>query len=223
VFDPGRRDAVRRGLRRRAAAAALGHGARDGRARAEIDLMKGDDRLLPRLSPSRYEVARSKGGPMPAELFAGFGVSSNGMPGLGLVPTLRAGLRKEVGSRSVALRLHIDYSAKDATDASTPAPFNYGYSRIGGGGALLTPVYGGKYLVEAGVDASYGWNSQSLRDGRHFNVGDVTGGLAVVASAPVGRMRLAFDGTFGGTVLKLNNATTVKPSAVASIVLLYGF
>jgi Caspase domain len=197
--------------------------ARDGRARAELDLMKGDDRLLPRLSPSRYEVARAKGGPMPAELFAGFGLSSNGLPGFGIAPTLRAGLRKEIGSRSVALRLHLDYAAKNVSDTSATTPFNYGYSRIGGGGALLTPVIGGKYLIEAGVDIAYGWNSQTLRDSRHFNVGDVTGGLAVVASAPIGRMRLAFDGMFGGSVFKLDNATTVKPVSVASLVLLYGF
>jgi hypothetical protein len=197
--------------------------ARDGRARAEVDLIKGDDRLLPRLSPSRYEIARSKGGPPPAEWFAGFGVATSGLPGFGMAPTLRAGMRREIGSRSVAMRLHLDYTAKDVTDSSVARSLSYGYSRIGGGGALLTPVVGGKYLVEAGVDVGYGWNSQSLRDGRHFNVGDLTGGLALVASAPVGRLRLAFDGMFGGSVFKLNNSTTVKPVSVASILILYGF
>ena len=78
-------------------------------------------------------------------------------------------------------------------------------------------------LVEAGVDLGYGYASQSLRDGRHFNAHDVTGGLAVVASAPIGRMRVAFDGMFGGTAFKLDRSETVKPVAIASLVLLYGF
>jgi hypothetical protein len=197
--------------------------ARDGRARAELDLMKGDDRLLPRLSPSRYEVARSKGGPKPTEWFAGFGVASTGMPGMGLAPTVRAGMRREVGSTSLAMHLHLDYTAKDVTDIAGGRQLPYGYSRIGGGGALLTPVLGGKRLVEAGVDLSTGWNTQSLRDGRNYKAVDFTGGLAVVASMPVGRMRLAFDGMLGGTAFKLNNSETVKPAAIASVVLLYGF
>jgi hypothetical protein len=53
--------------------------ARDGRARAELDLFKGDDRLLPRLSPSRYEIARSKGGPKPTEWFAGVGFAATAL------------------------------------------------------------------------------------------------------------------------------------------------
>jgi hypothetical protein len=197
--------------------------ARDGRAHADIDLIRGDDRLLPRLSPTRYEIARSKGGPPPTEWFAGFGVSTVGTTQGGLAPTLRAGMRREVGTNSLAMRLHIDYTTKDVLDQSAPSALSYGYSRIGGGGALLTPVVGGKYLVEAGVDVGYGWNTQTLHDGRKFSVGDLTGGLAVVASAPVGRMRLAFDGMFGGTAFKLNKAATVKPVAVASVVVLYGF
>jgi hypothetical protein len=196
---------------------------RDGRARAELDLLRGDDRLLPRLSPTRYEIARSKGGPLPTEWFAGFGVATIGVTQGGLAPTLRAGMRREVGTSSLALRLHLDYTTKDVLDRSVPDALSYGYSRIGGGGALLTPVVGGKYLIEAGVDLGYGWNTQTLHDGRKFNVGDFTGGLAVVASVPVGRMRLAFDGMFGGTAFKLNKAETVKPIAVASVVMLYGF
>jgi caspase domain-containing protein len=197
---------------------------RDGRARAELDLLRGDDRLLPRLSPTRYEIARSKGGPLPTEWFAGFGVATLGVTQGGVAPTLRMGFRREVSStNALALRMHLDYTTKDVNDQSAPSGLSYGYSRVGAGGALLTPVVGGKYLLEAGVDLGYGWNTQTLHDGRKFNVGDFTGGLAVVASAPVGRMRLAFDGMFGGTAFKLNQAETVKPVAIASVVLLYGF
>jgi Caspase domain len=190
---------------------------RDGRARTELDLVRGDDRALGRLVPSRYEVARSKGGPLPAEWFAGFGLASSGLPGFGVAPALRAGFRREVGQ--LALRLHGDYMFKEAQDVN----FRYGYSRVGGGAALLTPVVGSKYLVEAGVDLGYGWSTQSLRDGRHFSVGDAQAGLAVVASAPLGRMRLAFDGMFGASAFKLNGHETAKPVAIASLVLLYGF
>jgi hypothetical protein len=194
---------------------------RDGRARTELDLLRGDDRLLPRLSPSRYELARSKGGPPPTEWFAGFGLASAGLPSFGVAPAFRAGFRREIGQ--LALRLHGDYMFKDVTDTSASPTRKYGYSRVGGGAALLTPVFGSKYLLEAGVDLGGGWNSQTFRSGQRFSSADVNAGLAVVASAPIGRMRLAFDGMLGGSAFKLDAATTVKPVAIASLVLLYGF
>jgi caspase domain-containing protein len=194
---------------------------RDGRATAELNLALGENLLLPRLSPSRYEMARSKGGPMPTEWFAGFGVATVGLPGFGAAPAFRAGFRREVGQ--LALRFHGDYVFKDVVDATGGLSKSYGYSRVGGGAALLTPVVGSKYLLEAGVDIGYGYAQQSWRDGQHHAAGDVTAGLALVASVPVARMRLAFDGMVGGSAFKLNNVTTVKPVAILSVVLLYGF
>ena len=190
---------------------------RDGRARGDLDLVRGQDLFLPKLAPTRYELARSKGGPLPTEWFAGFGVASWGMPSFGIAPAFRGGFRREIGQ--LALRFHGDYMFKDVADGN----FHYGYSRVGGGAALLTPIVGSKYLLEAGVDLGYGYATQSLRDGRHFSAHDFTGGLAVVASVPVGRMRLAFDGMFGGTAFKLDRSETVKPVTIASVVLLYGF
>jgi Caspase domain len=189
---------------------------KDGRARGEIDLTGGEDRLLPTLAPTRYELARSKGGPLPTEWFAGFGVASSGMPSFGIAPAFRGGFRREIGQ--LALRFHGDYASKDVVEGR----FHYGYSSVGGGTALLTPVVGSKHLLEAGVDLGYGYASQTLRDGRHFSAHDFTAGLAVVASAPVGRMRLAFDGMLGGTAFKLDRSETVRPVAIASLVLLYG-
>lgn len=190
---------------------------KDGRARGDIELARGQDLLLPKLAPSRYELARAKGGPLPTEWFAGFGLASWGMPSFGIAPAFRGGFRREIGQ--LAVRFHGDYMFKDVDDGS----FHYGYSRVGGGAALLTPIVGSKQLLEAGVDLGYGYGTQSLRDGRTFHAHDFTGGLAVVASAPIGRMRLAFDGMFGGTAYKLNGGETVKPVAIASLVLLYGF
>ncbi len=190
---------------------------RDGRARGDIDLTRGEDLLLPKLAPTRYELARAKGGPPPTEWFAGFGLASWGMPSFGVAPAFRGGFRREVGQ--LAVRVHGDYLFKDVVDRS----FRYGYSRVGGGAALLTPVLGSRHLLEAGVDLGYGYATQSLPDGRRFSAHDLTGGLAVVASAPLGRMRLAFDGMFGGTAFRLDRTETVKPVAIASLVLLYGF
>jgi caspase domain-containing protein len=194
---------------------------RDGRATGELDLGRGMELTVPKLAPSRYEIARSKGGPMPTEWFAGFGVATVGLPGFGAAPALRAGFRREIGQ--LALRFHGDYLFKDVTDTTGGTPKTYGYSRVGGGAALLTPVVGSKYLLEAGVDLGGGYAQQAWRDGQHYSGGDVTGGLAVVASAPIARMRLAFDGMVGGSAFKLNKSATVKPVAVASVVLLYGF
>jgi Caspase domain len=190
---------------------------KDGRARGDIDLARGADLLLPKLAPTRYELARSKGGPPPTEWFAGFGLASWGMPSFGLAPAFRGGFRREIGQ--LAVRFHADYMFKDVSEGA----LRYGYSRIGAGAALLTPVIGSKHLVEAGVDLGYGYARQSLRDGRSFSAHDITGGLAVVASAPIGRMRIAFDGMFGGTAFKLDRSEAVKPVVIGSLVLLYGF
>jgi hypothetical protein len=190
---------------------------RDGRARGDFDLGRGEDLALPKLAPTRYELARSKGGPLPTEWFAGFGLASSGLPSFGVAPAFRAGFRREIGQ--LAVRVHADYMFKTVEEGG----LRYGFSRIGGGAALLTPVFGSRHLVEAGVDLGGGYASQSLSDGRSFSAPDLNGGLAVVASAPVGRMRVAFDGTFGASLFKLDGAGTVRPMFVASAVLLYGF
>ena len=56
----------------------------------EITLAKADVRVLPQLSPTRYERARQKGGPAPLVVFAGGGISSLRLSGFGVAPALRA-------------------------------------------------------------------------------------------------------------------------------------
>jgi len=73
------------------------------------------------------------------------------------------------------------------------------------------------------VDLGYGWNTQTLSQGKTYHRGDFTGGAAVVASMQLGRFRLAFDGMFGGVALKVDDKSTVKPAVVGTAALLYGF
>ncbi|HEY6106752.1 MAG TPA: caspase family protein, partial [Anaeromyxobacteraceae bacterium] len=67
----------------------------EGRATAELSLARGETRELPPLVPTRYELARAKGGPMPGVLYAGAGVATMGLPGFGVAPLGRIGLRQE--------------------------------------------------------------------------------------------------------------------------------
>jgi hypothetical protein len=57
---------------------------RNGRAVAEVTLVSGRTVSLPSLEPTRYEVARSKGGPKPGLLYAGAGIWSTDLPGFGV-------------------------------------------------------------------------------------------------------------------------------------------
>jgi hypothetical protein len=191
--------------------------ARNGRARGGVGLARGDDRPLPLLEPTRYEVARSKGGPRPGELFAGLGAQLVSMPAGGVAPAVRVGLRREVGP--AGLVLSADYAFKSVRDRA----LSYDYWRVGGDAALLVPIAGGRRLVEGGVVAGYGWASQTLKDRRSFTAGDATAGFLVRASLPVGRMRAALDLAGGARTFELNDGRTVRPAAMASLVVLYGF
>jgi hypothetical protein len=191
--------------------------AANGRARGTLDVAAGDDRTVPLLEPTRYEVARSKGGPRPAEAFAGFGGQLVSVPGGGVAPAIRAGLRREVGPAGLVLSL--DYAFKDVTDQGE----TYAYQRVGGELALLLPVAGSERLLEGGVMAGYGWATQTWRDHRSFSAGDATAGALLRWSLPVGRLRAALDLEAGGRIFELDGKRTLRPAAGVSAVLLYGF
>jgi hypothetical protein len=190
---------------------------REGRARGEVTLARGDDRALPILQPTRYEVARSKGGPLPTETFAGLGAAVVSLPSGGVAPAIRAGIRREAGPAGLVLSL--EYAGKEIRDRSV----TYSWTRIGGEAALMLPVAGARRLLEAGAFAGYGWSTQTLRDRRSFSAGDLTGGLALRASVPIGRLRTALDLSGGVRTFRLDDARTVRPAAAASLVVLYGF
>ncbi len=190
--------------------------ARNGRALGQVTLGRGETRALPHLVPTRYEVARSKGGPLPTEIWVGAGVQATGMPGTAAVPGFRLGLRREVGP--LALVVHADYAVGDVSDQG----LGYGFTRAGGGLSALLPIVGGRALLEGGLDLGGGWNSQALRDGRHFETGDLTAGLALRGSMPVGPLRAALDLTGGAKFFALNGERVVRPVANLTLLLLYG-
>jgi len=188
----------------------------DGRARGDVVLARGETRMLPRLTPTRYEMARAKGGPLPTEWWLGGGLHLTGLPGGGVVPSLRAGLRREVGP--FGLLVHADYAFGDVTDKT----LTYGYTRLGGGASLLLPIAGYRTLLEGGLDLGGGWNGQALRDGRHFETGDLTGGAVLRLSRPFGPVRAAIDVFGGARYMKVNDSMGVRPAAGATLVILYG-
>jgi hypothetical protein len=190
--------------------------ARDGRARGDFKLARGETRLLPRLTPTRYEVARSKGGPLPTEWWLGAGGHLVGLGGAGMIPSLRAGLRREVGP--FGLVVHADYAVGDVTVGGLPTS----YTRLGGGATLLYPLAGSRVLLEGGLDLGGGWNTQGLKDGRHFETGDLTGGVALRLSMPLGRFRTALDLAGGVRTMNFDDSRTWRPALGATLVVLYG-
>jgi hypothetical protein len=188
----------------------------DGRARGDLMLSRGETRALPRLTPTRYEMARSKGGPAPTEWWLGGGAHLVGISGASVVPSVRAGLRREVGP--FGLVVHADYAFGDVTDRGLA----FGYTRIGGGASLLYPLAGSRTLLEGGVDLGAGLSTQALRDGRSFQSGDVVGGLALRVSRPIGRLRAALDLFGGARVMTVNDARSARPAMNATLVILYG-
>jgi hypothetical protein len=190
---------------------------REGRARGALTLAQGDDRALPLLEPTRYEVARSKGGPLSTEAFAGIGAQRVPLPSGGVAPSVRAGVRREAGPAGLVLA--VEYAGRDVRDRSIA----YTWSRLGVEGTALLPIAGARHLLEGGFFAGYGWTTQTLRDRRAFSAGDLSAGLALRASLPVGRLRAALDLSGGVRAFELDAARVVRPVAAGALVLLYGF
>ncbi|HET8538565.1 MAG TPA: caspase family protein [Anaeromyxobacter sp.] len=187
-----------------------------GRARGDLGIGRGEERLVPVLQPTRYEAARAKGGPKSMEAFAGVGAALVSMPGGGVAPAVRAGVRREVGPAGLVV------SAEYALASVEEGAFAYDWSRIGLDAALLVPVVGGRTLLEAGVFGGYGWATQALPDSRTFHAGDATAGFLARLSIPVGRLRGALDVAAGGRTFELNGSRTVEPAGSVSFVVLYG-
>src|SRR5262249_51295517 len=117
----------------------------EGYASAELTLAKADVQSLPRLSPTRYERARQKGGPAPLVVFAGGGITSLRLSNFGVAPALRAGVRKELGE--LGLRFHAEVARKDVSDVN----LKYTYWSASGALALVTPLVDGPLFLEGGV------------------------------------------------------------------------
>ncbi len=191
----------------------------EGRATGSVNLARGDDLALPILAPTRYELARAKGGPKPGLLYTGVGASWVDLPGFPVAPTFRVGVRKELGP--VGLRVRFEYAFAQAADQD----LRYDWSWLGAAVAVFYPVNAGRILIEAGPELGYGYASQRLAapDKRSFESGVLSASLAFMVTAPVGPVRLGLDGSVGAQGLKLNGQDTVKPAASAAVLVLYGF
>ncbi len=188
----------------------------EGRAEAELTLARADVRTLPALSPTRYERARAKGGPAPMVAFVGGGVTAVSLPGFGIAPAVRAGLRTELGQ--FGLRIHAEVARKDVSD--TPN-LRYTYWSATTGAALVTPLLYGPVFVEGGIMGGYGIASQSLINGvSHTGAGPLAGGV-LQATMRVGKMRLGLDLDVEARFMRLDQASVVKPAASFSLVALF--
>ncbi len=186
----------------------------EGHAKAEITLAKADVKILPPLSPTRYERARAKGGPDPLVAFAGGGVTALKLPGFGVAPAVRAGVRTELGE--LGLRFQAEIARKDVFDQQ----FHYTWWSGTGGAALVAPLLYGPVFVEGGVLGGYMLGSQSDSSGSHIAGGPLAGGV-LQATWRIGGVRLGVDLEAEARFFKLNDASTVKPAASLSLVALW--
>ena len=189
----------------------------EGRAAADLELERGTVEPLPPLAPTRYELARAKGGPKPGLLFAGGGATALGLPGFGVAPTVRLGARKEVGP--IGVRVRLDYLGTTVNDQG----LRYDLAYFGAAVAALYPLNTSRVLVEAGPELGYGYASQRLSTGLGFHSNLFWGGLAAMVTAPVGPVRVGLDAAAGGNLMKLNYETTVRFGWSASLLVLWGF
>ncbi|HVO19239.1 MAG TPA: hypothetical protein VMU15_08285 [Anaeromyxobacter sp.] len=190
-----------------------------GFAVAEVLLERGAAQPLPPLSPTRYELARSKGGPKPGLVFAGGGLLTLGLPGFGAAPAARIGVRKELGP--VGLRLRLDYAGKTASD---PHLGRYDLAYVGGALAALSPLNAARVLVEAGPELGYGFATQRLAsNGRGFGSSVLWAGGAAMVTAPFGPVRLGADAGVGLQAFRLDGHGVVRPAASLSLLALWGF
>lgn len=188
----------------------------DGLASATVTLERGQTQSLPALRPSTYELARAKGGARPRLAFLGGGVGTFPLPGVGIAPLLRAGLRQEIGS--LGLRLRFDYQRSAATDLS----LHYSFSYFGAGAALLAPFSVGPVLLEVGPEAGAGLALQQVAAGKSYSAPDLTASLVAMASFRAGPVRLGLDLSAGAHAFRLDGNATVRPGATLALFVLYG-
>ena len=188
-----------------------------GRATGSLSVSSGDDLQVPFLQPSRYEVARSKGGPKPGLLYTGAGVTWIDLPGFGAAPSIAVGLRKEVGP--VGLRARLEYATAHVSQPS----LNYDFSLVSGTLAALYPLNVDRVLIEAGPVVGYGYASQIRADRRSFDTDMLIGGAAFMLTAPLGPVRMGIDGMIGVQRFTLDQSATLRPTASGALLVLYGF
>ena len=126
-------------------------------------------------------------------------------------------MRKEVGP--VGVRVRLDYLGKAVNDLGV----RYDLAYAGGAVAALYPLNASRVLVEAGPEIGYGYASQRLSDRRSFGSNLLWGGVALMATAPAGPVRIGLDAAVGGDLMRLDFRSTVRPAASLSVLALWGF
>ncbi|HYS07524.1 MAG TPA: caspase family protein [Myxococcales bacterium] len=188
----------------------------EGFASTELTLSKADVQSLPRMSPTRYERARQKGGPAPLVFFAGGGFTSLRLSNFGIAPALRAGVRKELGE--FGLRFHAEVARKDVSDINV----RYTYWSATGAVGLVTPIVDGPLFLEGGLVAGYTYASQTLTDGSgSYNASGPQAGGVLQATTRIGPVRVGLDLQAEARFFRLNDAAVVRPGISLSLVALF--
>jgi len=186
-----------------------------GYATTEVDLERADVRTLPTLSPTRYDRARQKGGPAPLVAFAGGGITAAPLPGFGIAPAVRAGVRKELGD--LGLRIHAEVARKDVSDDG----LRYSFWSASGAAALVMPLLDGTVFLEGGLLGGYTFASQSVSGGASYTGGGPIAGGVLQATTRLGSIRLGLDLQAEARFFRLNDAAVVRPGASLSLVALF--
>lgn len=187
----------------------------EGFASAELELARSEDRALPRLLPTRYEQARQKGGPSPVIAFAGGGVAAVPLPGFGLAPSARAGLRKELGD--FGLRFHAEIARGNVATSA----LRYTSWSASGGAALVSPLDAGRVFLEGGLLLGYALASQAVAGGgSHLASGPMAGGV-LQATTRLGPVRVGLDLQVDARLFRLNDRAVVRPGTSLSLVALF--
>ncbi|HEY4883865.1 MAG TPA: caspase family protein [Myxococcales bacterium] len=187
-----------------------------GYATTEVDLERADVRNLPTLSPTRYDRARQKGGPAPLVAFAGGGITAAPLPGFGIAPAVRAGVRTELGD--LGLRFHAEVARKNVSDDG----LRYSFWSASGAAALVMPLLDGTVFLEGGLLGGYTFASQSVSGGASFTGGGPIAGGVLQATTRLGSIRLGLDLQAEARFFRLNDAAVVRPGASLSLVALFG-
>ena len=153
-------------------------------------------------------MARTKGGPKPNLAFAEGGIAWFDLAGLGVAPSVRAGVRKEFGP--VGLRVAFDWAGKNVTGGSLDYQFQY----FGGSVALLWPITESAFFLEVGPQLTGGYAAQSFPSSPGFSSGILGAGAAVMATLPVGPCASGSTPACRPSSTELNDQTVVRPGGV---------
>ncbi|HYY51961.1 MAG TPA: hypothetical protein VE755_03760, partial [Myxococcales bacterium] len=187
----------------------------EGHASADVELARAEVRELPVLTPTRYERARQKGGPASLIAFAGGGITVVPLPGFGIAPALRAGVRKELGE--LGLRIQAEVARKDVTDQT----LQYTFWSASGAAALVMPLLDGPVFLEGGVLGGYSVASQAIPGSPSHMASGPIAGAVLQGTMRLGRVRLGLDLQGEARFFRLNDAAVVRPGASLSLVALF--